>query len=53
MGFGLYSTSLLARDGDLKFDVRSGEYTLTLQGGDEAISVSAFWQGTIIYLQIQ
>ena len=53
MGFGLYSTSLLARDAGLKFEVRSGEYTLTLQGGEEAISVSAFWQGTIIYLQIQ
>ena len=53
MGFGLYSTSLLARDAGLKFEVRSGEYTLTLQGGNEAISVSAFWQGTIIYLQIQ
>ena len=53
MGFGLYSTSLLTRDAGLKFEVRSGEYTLTLQGGDETISVSAFWQGTIIYLQIQ
>ena len=53
MGFGLYSTSLLARDAGLKFEVRSGEYTLTLQGGDEAISVSELWQGTIIYLQIR
>ena len=53
MGFGLYSTSLLARDAGLKFDVRSGNHTLTLQSGDEAISESEFWQGTIIYLQIQ
>lgn len=53
MGFGLYSTSLLARDAGLKFEVRSGNHTLTLQSGDEAISESEFWQGTIIYLQIQ
>ena len=50
MGFGLYSTSLLARDAGLKFEVRSGNHTLTLQSGDEAISESEFWQGTIIYL---
>ena len=53
MGFGLYSTSLLARDAGLKFEVRSGGHTLTLQGGDEEISESEFWQGTIVYLQIQ
>ena len=40
MGFGLYSTSLLARDAGLKFEVRSGNHTLTLQSGDEAISES-------------
>ena len=53
MGFGLYSTSLLARDAGLRFEVRSGGHALTLQGGDEEISESEFWQGTIIYLQIQ
>ena len=53
MGFGLYSTSLLARDAGLRFEVRSGGHTLTLQSGDEEISESEFWQGTIIYLQIQ
>ena len=53
MGFGLYSTSLLARDAGLRFEVRSGGHALTLQGGDEEISEGEFWQGTIIYLQIQ
>ena len=53
LGFGLYSTSLLARDAGLRFEVRSGEHTLTLQSGDEEIAESEFWQGTIIYLQIQ
>lgn len=52
MGFGLYSTSLLARDAGLRFEVRSGGHTLTLQDGGEAISESELWQGTIIYLQI-
>jgi hypothetical protein len=28
-------------------------YSISLHPGNEAISVSAFWQGTIIYLQIQ
>ena len=27
MGFGLYSTSLLARDAGLRFEVRSGHHT--------------------------
>jgi hypothetical protein len=53
MGFGLYSTSLLARDAGLRFEVRSGEHTLILQSGDETILESEYRQGTIIYLQIQ
>lgn len=52
MGFGLYSTSLLARDAGLKFEVRSGNHTLLVQDGVETISVSSFWQGTIVYLQL-
>ncbi len=53
MGFGLYSTSLLARDAGLRFEVRSGGHTLTVKNGKEDTSESSFWQGTIIYLQIQ
>lgn len=53
MGFGLYSTSLLARDAGLRFEVRSGEHTLTVHNGNEKICKSEFWQGTIVYLQIQ
>ena len=37
MGFGLYSTSLLARDAGLRFEVRSGEHTLTVHNGNEKI----------------
>lgn len=53
MGFGLYSTSLLARDAGLKFEIRSFNNMMILQNGTEVISESKFWQGTIVYLQLQ
>lgn len=53
MGFGLYSTYLLARDAGLRFEVRSGDHTLKVQDGGKVEVESEFWQGTIIYLQIQ
>ena len=53
MGFGLYSTSLLARDAGLKFEVRSGNHSLLVKNGEESITATEFWQGTIVYLQIQ
>lgn len=53
MGFGLYSTSLLARDAGLKFEVRSGQHQLLLQDGSESIVTCDLWQGTIVYLQIR
>lgn len=52
MGFGLYSTSLLARDAGLVFEVRSGKYTMQVQDGVEKTKDSDFWQGTIVYLQL-
>lgn len=52
MGFGLYSTSLLARDAGLRFEVRSGNHTLQVNGV-ESTSESEFWQGTIVYLQLR
>ena len=52
MGFGLYSTSLLARDAGLRFEVRSGNNTLLVQNGGETTTESDFWQGTIVYLQL-
>ena len=52
MGFGLYSTSLLARDAGLVFEVRSGKYTMQVQDGVEETKESDFWQGTIVYLQL-
>ena len=53
MGFGLYSTSLLVRDAGLKFEVRSGDHRLLVEDGIETISESPYWQGTIVYLQLQ
>lgn len=50
MGFGLYSTSLLVRDAGLRFIVRSGKHTLTIQDGKVSVEECEFWQGTIIYL---
>lgn len=52
MGFGLYSTSLLARDAGLKFEIRSGDHVMLVQNGVEKTLESAFWQGTIVYLQL-
>ena len=52
MGFGLYSTSLLARDAGLRFEVWSGRHTLLVQDGVESTSESEFWQGTVVYLQL-
>ena len=52
MGFGLYSTSLLAKDAGLVFEVRSGKYTMQVQDGVEETKDSEFWQGTIVYLQL-
>jgi anti-sigma regulatory factor (Ser/Thr protein kinase) len=53
MGFGLYTTFLLARDAALRFDIRSGNHTLSLQEGNQTISTSEPWQGTIVYLQLR
>lgn len=53
MGFGLYSTSLLARDAGLRFEIRSGKHTMLVQEGKESTTDSAFWQGTIVYLQLR
>ena len=39
-------------DAGLKFEVRSGNHTLLVQDGEESITESEFWQGTVVYLQI-
>ena len=53
MGFGLYSTSLLARDAGLRFEIRSGKYTMKVQDNIEFTKENEYWQGTIVYLQLR
>lgn len=53
MGFGLYSTSLLARDAGLRFEIRSGKYTMKEQDNIEFTKENEYWQGTIVYLQLR
>lgn len=53
MGFGLYSTSLLARDAGLRFEIRSGNHIMSMHNGEETIISGDFWQGTIVYMQLR
>ncbi len=53
MGFGLYSTSLLAHEAGLKFEVRSGHHSLLLYEGNELTQESEYWKGSIVYLQLR
>lgn len=53
MGFRLYSTSLLARDAGLRFEIRSGHHTMLVQDGAESTTESTFWQGTVVYLKLR
>lgn len=53
MGFGLYATSLLDQKVGLKFEVRSGNHTMQVIDGVISTNESDFWQGTIVYMQLQ
>lgn len=53
MGFGLYTTSLLAKDAGLRFDIRSGNHTLSWKESKYLVTESDAWQGTIVYLQLR
>ena len=53
MGFGLYTTSLLARDAGLRFDIRSGSHTMSVTEGMSSVTASEPWQGTIVYLRLR
>ena len=53
MGFGLYSTALLDRKVGLRFEIRSGNHTMQVVDGVAKTNESAYWQGTIVYLQLQ
>lgn len=53
MGFGLYSTSLLAQTIGICFEIHSGQHRLTLQNGEMVVRPSETWQGTTVFLEIQ
>ena len=53
MGFGLFSTSLLDRKAGLRFEIRSGDHTMTVTEGVASTHESDFWQGTIVYMQLR
>ena len=53
MGFGLYATSLLYHKVGLRFEIRSGNHTMQVTNGVVSTKESDFWQGTIVYMQLQ
>ena len=53
MGFGLYSSALLARDAGLRFEIRSGEHSLLYNNDETKVIPSVSWQGTIVYMELQ
>lgn len=53
MGFGLYSSLLLAQKAGLLYEVRSGHYTMQMKNDELTTQESEFWQGTIVYMQLR
>lgn len=53
MGFGLYSSSLLAQKAGLLYEVRSGNHTMQVKDDVVTTKESEFWQGTIVYMQLR
>lgn len=53
MGFGLYSTSILAYNAGVQFEIHSGSHKLQLVNGRIEVADADFWHGTIVYLQLQ
>lgn len=53
MGFGLYSTALLARDAGLSFQIHSGSSKLLYQNDTTEVLQAEPWQGTTVFLELQ
>ena len=53
LGFGLYATYRLIQDTDSYFVIRSGNHQLLLHQGDLSTQEADFWQGTIVYMELQ
>ena len=52
MGFGLYSTSILAKNAAIRFEIRSGENKLYLKDKEIIVESDSNWQGTIVFLEL-
>ena len=52
LGFGLYTTSRLIDSIGKKFVLHSGKHLLVRKDGVSDIIENGFWQGTLIYLEI-
>lgn len=53
MGFGLYSTSLLAKHIGVQFEIHSGSHKLQLIDDNMIVSCADHWQGTLVFLELQ
>ena len=52
MGFGLYTTSKLVDCIGKKFVLHSGSHKLIIQSGQTSVVENGYWQGTLIYMEI-
>lgn len=53
MGFGLYSTSLLAQNLAIQFEIHSGTHKLQLEDQIMSVAEANFWKGTLVFLELQ
>jgi len=53
MGFGLYSTSLLAQTVGIRFEIHSGKHQLVLKNGKMTVEGADEWQGTKVFLELK
>jgi len=52
MGFGLYSTSLLAKNVGIRFEIHSGTHKLQLKNNEFEVTEAEPWQGTLVFLEV-
>ncbi len=52
MGFGLYSTSLLAKNVGIRFEIHSGRHKLQLINNEFVVTDAEPWQGTLVFLEV-
>jgi hypothetical protein len=53
MGFGLYTTSRLVDSIGKEFILHSGTHKLIIKDGETSVIENGFWQGTLIYMEIE